>query len=124
MRQFQKIQNETENSIEQIVQGRTSKKRKTCNEEREQRIKNLVLRLKNSEINIIEFLRVISYNLSFYLTFTFINDLFILRHFIFLNLIFYTGDQRIINIIVKFMLFSFIDNFEHTTFRTENLSYT
>jgi hypothetical protein len=64
MRQFRKIQNETENSIEQIIQGRTSKKRKTCNEEREKRIKNLVLRLKNSEINIIEFLREI-YNLSF-----------------------------------------------------------
>jgi hypothetical protein len=28
MRQFQKIQNETENSIEQIIQGRTSKKKK------------------------------------------------------------------------------------------------
>jgi len=39
MRQFQNaqnIQNETENSIEQIIQGRTSKKRKTCNKEREQ----------------------------------------------------------------------------------------
>ena len=65
MRQFQKIQNETENSIEQIIQGRTSKKRKTCNEEREQRIKNLVLRLKYLDISIIEFLRGISYNLSF-----------------------------------------------------------
>jgi hypothetical protein len=65
MRQFRKIQNETENSIEKIIQGRTSKKRKTRNEERKQRIKNLVLRLKNSEINIIEFLRGISYNLSF-----------------------------------------------------------
>jgi hypothetical protein len=63
---------QTENFIEQIIQGRTSKKRKTCNEEREQRITNLVLRLKNAEINIIEFLRGISYNLSFfffYLTF-------------------------------------------------------
>jgi len=73
MRQFQKNQNEIENSVEQIIQGRTSKKRKTCNEEREQRIKNLVLRLNNLNISI-EFLRWISYNLSFYLTFTFIND--------------------------------------------------
>jgi hypothetical protein len=59
MRQFRKIQNETENSLEQIIQGRTSKKRKTCNEEQEKRIKNVVLKLKNSEINIIEFLREI-----------------------------------------------------------------
>lgn len=65
MRHFQKIQNETENTIEQIIQGRTSKKRKKCKEGREQRIKNLVLRQKNSEINIFEFSRGISYNLSF-----------------------------------------------------------
>ena len=67
--QFQHIQNETESSIEQLIQNRFPKKFKEFKQQREERIKNLVLSYKNNadnaDFNILEFLRGIAYNLSF-----------------------------------------------------------
>ena len=62
---LQKMQNENESLIEQFIQGRIAKKIKVSRQQHEERIKNLVLRFKNSNQNNIEFLRGIAYNLNF-----------------------------------------------------------
>lgn len=62
---LQKIQNENENLVEQFIQGRTAKKIKLSRKQHEERIKNIVLRFKNSDQNNIDFLRGIAYNLNF-----------------------------------------------------------
>ena len=62
---LQKIQNENESLIEQFIQGRIAKKIKVSRKQHEERIKNLVLRFKDSDQNSIEFLRGIAYNLNF-----------------------------------------------------------
>jgi len=67
--QFQHIQNETEKSIEQLIQNRYPKKFKDSKRQREESIKNLLLSFKNNagnaDFNILEFLIGIAYNLSF-----------------------------------------------------------
>jgi len=59
--QFQHIQNEIERSIKQLIQNRFSKKFNESKQQREERIKNLVLSCKNNadnaDFNILEFLR-------------------------------------------------------------------